>query len=63
MSDKAQWLRDQLSSASSEVGKWDQQKRETLRSEVSSRLKGSRSDRSDADNVRQSGSDAKPPKG
>lgn len=63
MSDKAQWLRHQLSSASSEVGKWDPQKRETLRSEVSSRLRGSRSDRGDADNLRHSARDPKPIKG
>jgi len=63
MSDDAQWLRRQLSSASNEVGKWDPQKRNTLRSEVSTRLKGSRSERSEGGDAKSVACDPKSPKG
>lgn len=43
MSDKGEWLRNQLSSAQREVGGWDRQKRDTLRTEVSARFRGTRS--------------------
>jgi hypothetical protein len=63
MSDDAQWLRRQLSSASNEVGKWDPQKRDTLRSEVSTRLRGSRSERSEAGDATRAACDPKTPEG
>lgn len=63
MSDEAHWLRRQLSSARREVGNWDAQKRDILRSEVSNQLKGSRSDRRGSSEAASVSCDPKPPKG
>ncbi len=63
MSDQADWLKRQLSNARQEVGTWDARKRDTLRSEVSSQLKGPRSERRGGSQGLSVSSDPKPPRG
>jgi len=63
MSGTDDWLRRQLSSASSEVERWDPQKRDTLRSEVSTRLRGVRAERGEIRETGRTGNDPKPPRG
>lgn len=63
MSDQADWLRRQLSSARREVGNWDARKRDTLRSEVSTQLKGPRLEKRGGSEGVSVSCDHKPPKG